>query len=51
VEQALHKKAIALDRSIDMHVSNLRNKLGLLTPSKPRIKIVRGIRYLYVSDL
>jgi DNA-binding response OmpR family regulator len=50
VEQALHKKTMAFDRSIDMHVSNLRNKLGLLTPNKPRIKTVRGIGYLYVSD-
>ncbi len=47
-EQALHKKLEAYDRSIDMHVSNLRSKLK--TKNKPSpIKTVRGIGYMYVT--
>jgi len=35
------------DRSIDMHVSNLRRKLGPHPDGLERIKSVRGIGYLY----
>jgi two-component system, OmpR family, response regulator CpxR len=35
------------DRSIDMHVSNLRKKLGAHPDGSDRIKSIRGIGYLY----
>lgn len=37
-----------LDRSIDVHVSNLRRKLGPLPDCGERIKAVRSVGYLYV---
>jgi two-component system response regulator CpxR len=36
-----------LDRSIDVHVSNLRKKLGRAPGNADRIKAVRGVGYLY----
>ena len=36
------------DRSIDVHVSNLRRKLGPLPDGTDRIKAIRGTGYLYV---
>lgn len=38
----------ALDRSIDVHVSNLRRKLGPAPDGRERIKAVRSVGYLYV---
>jgi DNA-binding response OmpR family regulator len=35
------------DRSIDMHVSNLRKKLGHMCGEHERIKTVRGLGYIY----
>jgi DNA-binding response OmpR family regulator len=48
-EQALGRKLGPYDRSLDMHISNLRKKLGPLRQSTPRIKTVRGVGYLYVT--
>ena len=48
-ESALHRKLGAYDRSIDMHVSRLRRKLGEHPDSGERIKTVRGTGYLYVK--
>ena len=48
-ESALHRKLGAFDRSIDMHVSRLRRKLGEHPESGERIKTVRGTGYLYVK--
>jgi two-component system response regulator CpxR len=36
-----------LDRSVDVHVSNLRKKLGALPDGRERIKAVRNAGYLY----
>lgn len=47
-EKCLGKKLQAFDRSIDMHLSNLRKKLGDLTDQKPRIKTVRGSGYQFL---
>jgi two-component system response regulator CpxR len=47
-EQALTRKLGPYDRSLDMHISNLRKKLGLLPNGESRIKTIRGIGYLYV---
>jgi two-component system response regulator CpxR len=46
-EHALGRKYTAFDRSIDVHISNLRNKLGNNDNGNPRIKTVRGFGYLY----
>ncbi|MGF1529599.1 MAG: response regulator [Candidatus Competibacterales bacterium] len=47
-EQALGRPLGAYDRSIDMHISNLRKKLGPARNGEPRIKAVRGAGYIYV---
>ena len=47
-EECLGKKLQTFDRSIDMHLSNLRKKLGDFTPGKPRIKTVRGSGYQFL---
>jgi two-component system response regulator CpxR len=49
-ESALGRKLTLYDRSIDMHLSNLRRKLGPFADGEPRIKTVRGIGYLYVAN-
>nr|WP_090829389.1 response regulator transcription factor [Nitrosovibrio tenuis] len=46
-EQALGRKLSRYDRSLDMHVSNLRKKLGPLPNGQERIKTVRGVGYIY----
>jgi DNA-binding response OmpR family regulator len=48
-ELALKRKLGPYDRSIDMHVSRLRRKLGDNTDGSERIKTVRGTGYLYVK--
>jgi DNA-binding response OmpR family regulator len=44
-EQALGRKLVAYDRSIDTHISNLRRKLDLEIGKNPEIKNVRGSGY------
>lgn len=46
--EALGRELQAFDRSIDMHVSNLRHKLGALPDGSARIETVRGAGYQYV---
>ena len=45
-EYALGRKYTAYDRSIDVHISNLRNKLGDNPEGEPLVKTVRGFGYL-----
>jgi two-component system response regulator CpxR len=45
----LGRSASPFDRSIDMHISNLRKKLGHHVGSAERIKTVRGVGYIYVQ--
>lgn len=45
---ALGRKPGAYDRSIDMHVSKIRKKIGALPNGDERIKTVRGQGYQYV---
>ena len=47
-ERALDRKLAPYDRSLDMHVSNLRKKLGPRPDGQDRIVTVRGIGYQYV---
>jgi len=44
---ALGREPVAYDRSIDMHVSNLRRKLGPAKDGTERIETIRGIGYQY----
>jgi len=44
-EQALGRKLVPYDRSIDTHISNLRRKLKLEADTHPEIKNVRGSGY------
>lgn len=46
-QQALGKPLGKYDRSLDMHVSNLRKKLSVSPNGDERIKTVRGIGYQY----
>jgi len=46
--QALGRRTSAFDRSLDVHLSNLRRKLGPLAGGGERIKTIRGVGYLYV---
>jgi DNA-binding response OmpR family regulator len=48
VRTVLGREFSPFDRSIDVHVSNLRKKLGPRLDGSERIKGVRGIGYLYV---
>lgn len=45
---ALYRRASAFDRSLDVHISNLRRKLGPSEDGGARIKTVRGVGYQYV---
>jgi DNA-binding response OmpR family regulator len=49
VRDVLHRGLSPFDRSIDMHVSNLRKKLGHQVQGVERIKTVRGVGYIYAS--
>jgi two-component system, OmpR family, response regulator CpxR len=47
-EKILGKRLQAYDRSIDMHISNLRKKLGPSQDNNDRIKTLRGNGYQYL---
>jgi two-component system response regulator CpxR len=51
VEKVLDRKFSPFDRSIDLHISNLRKKLGPQTDGSERIRSVRGSGYLYAWPL
>lgn len=46
-EYALGRKFTAYDRSIDVHISNLRHKLGENPQGEPLVKTVRGFGYMF----
>lgn len=48
VVQALGRRFLPYDRSIDTHMSNLRKKLGKRPDNSERIKAIRNIGYRYV---
>ncbi|MGS2718964.1 response regulator [Paraglaciecola aestuariivivens] len=48
-EKVLGRKLAAFDRSIDMHVSNLRKKLAAYSPTE-KIKTHRGAGYVFVVN-
>ncbi len=47
VRSALGRENSPFDRSIDMHISHLRKKLGHHVGEVERIKTVRGVGYIY----
>lgn len=49
VRDVLHRSLSPFDRSIDMHVSHLRKKLGHRIQDVERIKTMRGVGYIYAS--
>jgi two-component system response regulator CpxR len=49
-ERALGRKLTRYDRSLDMHISNLRKKLGPLPGGEERIQTIRGVGYLYTLE-
>lgn len=46
-ETVLERELSPYDRSLDMHISNLRKKLGLHEDGSERIKTVRSVGYIY----
>lgn len=47
---ALGRPIELYDRSIDMHVSNLRKKIASISESGQKIKTIRGVGYLFVKS-
>lgn len=47
--EVLGRNLSPFDRSIDMHISNLRKKLGHHVGAVERIKTVRGVGYIYAQ--
>ncbi len=48
-QAVLGRSPSPFDRSIDMHISNLRKKLGHKAGGVERIKTVRGVGYIYAQ--
>ena len=48
--RALGRSVTPYDRSVDVHIGNLRKKVGPLADGRQRIKTVRGRGYLYVTS-
>ncbi len=48
-KEVLGRSVSPFDRSIDMHISNLRKKLGHQFGDIERIKTVRGVGYIYAQ--
>ena len=46
-ETVLERKLSPFDRSLDMHISNLRKKLGPRGDGSERIKTIRSVGYIY----
>ena len=46
-ERVLERKLSPYDRSLDMHISNLRKKLGSRSDGSERIKTIRSVGYIY----
>jgi len=50
-EHVLERRLSPYDRSLDMHISNLRKKLGSREDGSERIKTVRSVGYIYTVQL
>lgn len=49
-ETVLDRKLSPYDRSLDMHISNLRKKLGEREDGEERIKTIRSVGYIYTVN-
>jgi two-component system, OmpR family, response regulator CpxR len=49
-ETVLERKLSPFDRSLDMHISNLRKKLGERADGDERIKTIRSVGYIYTIN-
>ncbi|HXH71226.1 MAG TPA: response regulator transcription factor [Mariprofundaceae bacterium] len=49
-EEVLGKKLGPFDRALDVHVAHIRKKLSPLPDGNPRIKTVRAVGWLLVTD-
>jgi two-component system response regulator CpxR len=49
-EKVLGRQLSLFDRSVDVHVSSLRKKLGHKSSGTERIKSIRGVGYLYAMS-
>jgi two-component system response regulator CpxR len=49
-EKVMGRRFSPFDRSIDVHVSNLRKKLGQNADALDRIKTIRGVGYQFVAS-
>ncbi|GIU11186.1 MULTISPECIES: response regulator [unclassified Shewanella] len=47
-EKVLGKKLMPFDRSLDMHLSNLRKKMPERDDGRPRVKTIRGKGYIWL---
>jgi len=50
-KEVLGRRLTPYDRSIDVHISSLRRKLGHQVGDAERIKTVRGVGYIYTRPL
>jgi two-component system, OmpR family, response regulator CpxR len=48
VKNALGRELEPSDRSLDVHISNLRKKLGPFDDGSERIRAIRNVGYVYV---
>ena len=48
-ETVLERRLSPYDRSLDMHISNLRKKLGPRKDGGERIKTIRSVGYIYTN--
>jgi two-component system OmpR family response regulator len=49
-QEALRRPLARYDRSIDVHVSSLRHKLGVLSDGRSPIQTIRGVGYQLITE-
>ncbi len=49
-QEVLERDFSPLDRSIDVHIGQLRKKIGQREDGEPRIKTIRGTGYIFAKD-
>ncbi|MCB1024157.1 MAG: response regulator transcription factor [Acidobacteria bacterium] len=49
-QRVLERELSPFDRSLDMHISNLRKKLGKRESGEDRIKTIRSVGYIYTLN-
>ncbi|HEX9960488.1 MAG TPA: response regulator [Pyrinomonadaceae bacterium] len=50
-QKVLGRRLSPFDRSLDMHISNLRKKLGARDGGEERIKTIRSVGYIYTLNI